>query len=431
MVLMRTTSALALTLGAVAASAGCKQSLFDDGSGDSPEPVGDTCPAECLGDAARDFDAASTNTAWRYVEDRRDRTWAPMSAIGKRAVGADAANAMTTCAATPSAAACDTLPGALLVSTSGATSAADPALELTIADKRVVRIGLRALAPTTGPDQQVLIYRNSREDLLFTGALTAGVVFEQVLSADTLPGDRLLVAFAPASGGSKDIGVELFLSDVGATSSCQVGLTFNEATGTSLPNGCGAAFSSLQYRDVGDDTPLTPTLIDGPYPELGKAGSLAPGAYYVGTEVPDKRGEVTLQFWLKTRTIDGTYGSYVYSDHDLDNAGGISVDMFTPGRAIFESLVCTKINGGTNGYAGAFVDYPTPTAWHFARLSYKDGKMAVCLDGKRLFDYTVPTNKVGSLYPPHIGKNVKWSPGAFFDGAVDDLRLLTTALPCP
>ena len=43
----------------------------------------------------------------------------------------------------------------------------------------------------------------------------------------------------------------------------------------------------------------------------------------------------------------------------------------------------------------------------------------------------VPTGRTASSYVPYLGKNVVWpSQGAFFDGAIDDLRVLSTALPC-
>ncbi|HRC55484.1 MAG: hypothetical protein IPI49_09255 [Myxococcales bacterium] len=425
----RIATAALLTL-AVAASGGCKQSLFEDGAGDDPDVVGTTCPAECLGDAARDFQAATPKRGWRYVEDRRNRTWVPMTAASKRAVGEDPANGFTTCADKPGAAACAALPGALLVSTAGGSSAADPALEFTVTSKRVAKLGVRVLVPADAPEQQLRIYRNSREDSLFTGSAAAGTLLEQVVSADVLPGDRLLLAFAPASGGATDIGVELFISDVGTPSSCKIGLTFDGATGNTVTNACGAAFTSYQYQDVGDDTEVPPTLGPGPFMELGQAAVIAPGKYYKGLEVPSKAGDVTLQFWMQAKTVNEIYGSYAYSDHDLDNTGGVSVDLYSPGRVIIESLSCTRVNGGAGGYAGTFVDYPNSTTWQFVRLVHTGSKVTLCINNKQALNYALPGGKLTSSYPPYLGKNVKWSPGAFFDGAMDDVRLLSTALPC-
>jgi hypothetical protein len=36
-----------------------------------------------------------------------------------------------------------------------------------------------------------------------------------------------------------------------------------------------------------------------------------------------------------------------------------------------------------------------------------------------------------STYHPYLGRNVIWLPsGAFYDGAIDDVRVLSGALPC-
>ena len=56
--------------------------------------------------------------------------------------------------------------------------------------------------------------------------------------------------------------------------------------------------------------------------------------------------------------------------------------------------------------------------------------MTLCINNKQALNYALPGGKLTSSYPPYLGKNVKWSPGAFFDGAMDDVRLLSTALPC-
>lgn len=414
---------------------GCEQSLFDAGKDDdvTPPPSGAECPAECLGDAARDF--AASATPWRYLEDTRNRAWAPMAKDGKRLVGADPANAFTTCKDNPSAPTCAEIPGALLVSTAGGTAAADPAVELAITSKRVAKIGVRAFVPTTAPEQQVRIYRNSREDSLFTGPATPGALFEQSVSADVLPGDRLLVALVPVSGGATDIALEVHVSDVGTPSSCQLALTFEEAVGNGLTNSCGASFESYRYEDSGPDTLVPATLVPSAYPEAGKAGRITAGHYYKGTEIPDKSGDTTLQFWMRVQSVDPIYAGYVYSDHDLDNStgGGIAALVYNmSGTAKLESLVCTRANGGPGGYAGGDIDYPAPNQWKFFRFAYHDGEASVCVDGRRVFGYSVPTKRIATGYPPYIGKNVNGvSPsGAFFDGEVDDVRMFSTALPC-
>src|SRR5262245_15536716 len=98
MVLTRACALLALL------AAACGQSLFDangnvdGGGGDGPAAI--ACPAPCLGDAAADFDGTpeGAGARWRYLDDRRDRSWAAMSPSGSGLAGANPANAITTCA---------------------------------------------------------------------------------------------------------------------------------------------------------------------------------------------------------------------------------------------------------------------------------------------------------------------------------------------
>jgi Concanavalin A-like lectin/glucanases superfamily len=412
---------------------GCKASLFDDGSQvtgpDGPIVVGAECPAECLGDAARDFDgtAGGTGNHWRYLDDTRDRSWTAMTPAAGKLTGTNPATTISKCTTSSTATACTQLPGALLISTAGMSANADPALEFAIATKRVVKIGVRAFVPTTAPEQQIRVYRNSREDLLFTGPAAAGTLFEKGVFADVIPGDRILLAVAPASGGATDVGLELFISDVGTTSSCQVALSFNEASGNTIPGACGAAFTSYDY--LATDTEVAPTLGDGPFPELGKAAVIAPGKYYKGSQILDKSKDVTIQFWMRVTAVDSIYVGYPFSDLDLDNNGGVSIDIFDSASPKIESLSYTGV--GTPPYAGTFVSYPNSGAWQFIRLVHTQGKVSLCANGKRTLSYDHPEGKLNSGYPPFLGMNVKWpSVGAYFDGAIDDFRVVSMALPC-
>jgi hypothetical protein len=432
MVLMSMRALLACSVGLVL-STGCKASLFDDGkNSDDPNVVGSTCPADCLGDAARDFNGTATGAGgnWRYLDDHRDRTWTAMTASADKMTGADPAVVIGKCTSGSKVAACAELPGALLISTAGASSAADPAIEFTVAAKRVVKVGVRAFVPTTAPEQQIRIYRNSREDVLFAGPATPGTLFEKAVSVDALAGDRLLVAIIPASGGATDVGLELFVSDVGTASSCQVALTFNEAVGTTVPGACGAAFESYMYADAGDDPKMAPTLGDGPFPELGKAAAIAPGNYYKGTEILDKSKDVTIQFWMRSNAV--TQLNYPFSDHDLNIRGGLSIDLYDLGGTTQLESFCPIAASENPPYAGGGVPYSNASAWQFIRMVATGGKVSVCISSKLALRYDVPTGRLNSGFPPHLGMNVLWGPprGAFFDGLIDDFRVISAALPC-
>jgi Concanavalin A-like lectin/glucanases superfamily len=424
-------------VGLLLLSAGCSQSLFDegktpDGSGGSGA-VGVTCPADCLADAARDFAdvVGGSPGPWRFVDDLRNRSWAPMTVDAGRLVGADASQSVAACSEESTAPSCVALPGALLVSTGlGAGSGADPAIEFTSDAQRSVQLSARVFVPADAVRQQVLIYRNSREDLLFAGEAMPGEMFEQALAADVITGDRLLVALAPASGDAADIGVEVFISDVGETSKCQVTLDFAAAASSSITNRCGAGYTSYDYDN--GDTAITPTTGPGPFPELGTAAVITPGKYYKGTERLDKSRDVTIQFWMKLVSIDTIYVGYPFSDHDLDSGGGVSIDVYDGGGTVnLESLTPVDITRNPPTYAGSGVPFARYAEWNFVRISQAGAKVSVCINGKPVMTYDVPVGKLNSGYLPHLGMNVRWgSRGAFINGSMDDFRVLSAALPC-
>jgi hypothetical protein len=440
---LRSVSTLALGLGALLlAATGCKeQSLFDEGQEqEGSGVVGSTCPSQCLGDAARDFDGGGPGLGdrWRYLEDRRNRTWTEMAVEDGTAAGYDPAIKISTCKDNPTAPACAAVPGGLLLSSSGASSDADPALEFRLESKGTVQIGVRAFVPETAVGQQILVYRNSREDLLYAGPAVAGELVEQVIVADVLSGDRLLLALAPASGGAAEVGLSLFISDVGTASRYQVALNFEQASGTTVTAQFGAAFDSFSYADAGADTPLQPTLGPGPYPELGMAAVIAAGTYYKGTEILDKSKDVTIQFWMRSRVVNDIYAGLAFSDLDLDDAtpkalGGLAVSIYDDGTGKFgmETYSCRTAQPGLLEFDETRTPYPILGAWQFVRLVHAGGNLTTCVNGKRAGSMAIPTGRTNSSYVPYLGKNVIWSAqGAYFDGSIDDFRVISAALPC-
>ena len=427
--------------------AGCKQSLFDShngddgtatdatGSGGGDGSIQSSCGAMCLGDAGGDFDGTSGGKGnhWQYLDDHRDRSWAPMTAMGMAFVGADPANKITSCAAQPSAAACTTLPGALLVSTSGMTSGADPAIAFTSSNKQVIKLTVRVNIPT-GADQTVRLYRNAREDVLFTQVATAGNTVETSIQVDAFAGDRFLLAIAPTGVGATDIGVQFFVNGTGMTfpHECLMGLQFTGPAPTTamMENACGAAFTSRVLDTSGTPSDVAPTFTAGPFPELGMAGDIALDHYYKGADVLNRMGDTTTQFWMREDAF-GTENAVIFSDDDLDATGGLEVyRLMADGR--LGAQTCTVVTTMTLDFAYAAGPYPAPdTGWHFVRVVHTGGSVKICVDGTRTASYVLAAGKMQSTYPPYIGKDVIWTPsGAYFDGAIDDVRVLSTALPC-
>ncbi len=432
---------------AMLAAAGCGQSLFDNrgdtdggtGDGGTDGPVAATCPAPCVADAATDFDGTPTGSTgrWRYLDDRRTRTWTPMTASGLTFTGADPNNKITSCAENPTADACAALPGALLVSSAGATSAADPAIEVTVPLSNIDKLTVRIHVPTGSPAQIVRIYRNSREDVLATTTAMPGVTLDREITLDAFQGDRYLLAIAPDAMGAADVGVQIFLSGTGAVfpSKCQLGLDFASAAGTDVDNKCGA---DLTYNDFSMTTePVPPTFGTGPYTELGQAADITPDHYYKGTALTplDRIGDSTIQMWVKHDGLVDPYGAWVFSDQDLNSGGGLGAVIYDApgGGRTLDVVTCTCTGPPCNSPTFALESgpYPADGAWHFLRITHTAGKVNICLDGRKLGDFDVPAMRLVSTFSPRLGKNVVWTPsGAFFDGSIDDVRAFTTALVC-
>jgi hypothetical protein len=426
---------------ALAMLAGCSVSLFDvnatkgsggggDDGGGGEIPV--TCAAPCLADGAADFNgtAGGASGHWRYLDDHRDRTWAPMALTSMTKVGDDAGNHITTCAAQPAAAACKALPGALLVTSTGSTSPADPALEVTAPTNQVLQLTVHAYVATGAP-QAIRIYRNSREDVLYTGIAMAGAKLDQSVTVDALAGDRFLVAVAPNGTGATDVGLQVFLNPTGAAFpwACQLAVPFTSATGNTVPNLCGAAFT----QGVFDGADGAPVLSPGPFAELGTAGDLTATHYYRGTDILDKSHDTTLQLWIKHRKFDDDiYDSWLFSDIDLNNmtGGGIGVALRNFDPPTLEVQTSTSDFGST---PPIFKDiaYPTDGSWQFLRVVHTGGNLNICLNGLRKGSVPVAEGHLTSTLAPTFGSNERWSPqGAYVNGEIDDVRVLSGALPC-
>ena len=416
----------------VLAATGCSQSLFDNngpradaGGADAAVPL--TCPTPCLGDAAADFPGGAP---WRYLEDHRDRTWSAMTAGATTATGADPANAITTCAASPTAAGCGALPGALLVSSAGATSAADPALEFTQATNEVIQLSARVHVPTGAANQLVRLYRNSREDVLFSGVAAAGVTLEQAIVVDALAGDRFLLALAPAGIGAAEVAVHLFVNPSGEAfpARCQIATSFSAATGNTVANACGDALTHRDY-DTGE---MPPTLGAGPFAEHGMAADLVANKYYQASAPLVHADDFTVQLWVKHDAFVPNYDAWAFSDLDLNTRGGLGIVIFDNNGPKIEITTCVDCTGNPLIFEGAVSPYPADNAWHFVRVVNTGGQVTLCLDGERKVSFATPAAGLTTAFAPRLGRNVVWTPsGAFYDGGIDDVRVLSTALPCP
>ena len=408
--------------------AGCKQSLFSNpGGGGDDTPLDDanggsdadgmvqsTCGANCLADAAADFGTAK----WKYFDDHRNRTWAAMTAGTGMYTGANAANKFISSN------------GTLLVSTAGMSDPSDPAIEFASASNQSIKLSIVVDFPAGATEHVVRLYRNAREDSLFTGLGSASGSVSTSITVDAFNGDRFLLALSPTGAGSANIAVKFFVNGTGMLfpQECELGLQFQSIATNSITNLCGQGIGYYQDNGDGSNTATPPALTNAPFPELGMAGSITFDKFFWGDVALDKSGDSTTQFWYQHRSFSGSYNATLFSDQNCDTplGGGLAIYRYYTGNHI-GIQTCTGVS--TTDFRDA--TYANETAWHFIRVVHAQGKVNLCVDGVKLTTLPVAAGKLATPTLPHIGKNVDYSPvGGFVDAAMDDFRFLTTALPC-
>jgi concanavalin A-like lectin/glucanase superfamily protein len=421
-------------------AAGCGQSLFDargrrdgggpggddDGGGGDDGSVPVTCPAaSCIADAAADYNNAQggANGHWRYLEDKRNRTWVTMTPDATGMVGAEVGNRIEPCAGS-SAAGCRALPGALLVSSSALS--ADPAIEYRSFEAKVIQLALRVHLDQGG--QRVRLYRNSREDVLFTAIAAQGETVTTTITLDALPLDRFLVALEPTDGTAGLAALHFFIIDAGQTfpQTCELAIPF-----TSL------GFSTNSVRDLCGNTDVASRQGDATspvglrYDAFGKtnaAGYFEPGFNYRGAKVLNKPGDRTVQFWVIQDTpIPMVSAAWLYSDIDQASGGGLGIRLRygTPNR--LEAAIYSTQNPPGNVFQG--VDYGNADVWYFVRVIHASGTVTICLDGKKVMSLPLAGPLVTGQVPS-LGRNGIWETSSDLLGGLDEVRVFSTALPC-
>jgi hypothetical protein len=413
--------------------AGCSESLFGverdgptGGGPDAGDPSG-RCTGTCISNAAGSFDGSATgaDSHWRYLEDTRDRFWTAMGGGGATMTGQDPDNRITSCAANPGAPACRMLPGALLVSAAGTDSPADPALAFLAPISQGIELTLRVAVPD-GDDPTIRLYRNSREDALFTAVARAGAVLEQTIPLDALAGDRFLLAVAPTtSAGARDVGVDLTVRAVGAfPSTCQFAFALELLMGNGTVD-LACSREPLIMFDVGG-----PPIVQGPGPfvEQGNALRISPGTYLAlsSTTAIAYAPAVTVQFWVSQRAPSAT-AAWLFSDRDAVAGGGMGVAILPGAPAMLD---VTTGRDPAPSFVHAAVAYPEPGRWHLLRLVRTRSDLQLCIDGNHAATIEAPAPSAGSDTPT-FGKDVQ-EPAALaaLEGSVDDIRVITGALPC-
>jgi hypothetical protein len=404
---------------------GCKQSLFDSHGDDTMvdgSSVASSCPATCLADAAADYGTAK----WRFLDDNRNRTWTAMT-MGSSGFTGAGSNKIAECKHSSSEA-CDGLPGALVVTTTGSATTADPALSYTATAKQVVQLTVRVYVPASAPNHEVRLYRNSREDVLFTAIASPGGVFERAITLDAIKDDRFYLALAGTDQAAHDVAVHFYVNATADTFpiACQLALSFTSPPSNMADNACGVGFT---YKNMGTATPWA--LGTAPFDELGTSADITKDKYFEGSDVIVRSGDSTTQLWLRHDAFVDTYNTVIYSDDDLDNTGGLTIYVLNQSPPKLGAETCTGVTQTTLDFAWADGAFPDDHAWHFVRVVHTNGMVKVCVDGVRTASYALPAGKMQSMFPPWLGRNLNWTPqGGFLDGAIDDVRVIGAALPC-
>jgi len=435
-VLIPRSTVLGLVLGVVLL-AGCSESLFGNhraGNGGDDDGGVTGCTAPCDADAAADF--GGTSGRWRYLDDHRDRSWQPMSAGNQGLTGADPGTRITTCRSFPEEPACSMLPGALLVTTA-APAKNDPAIELAVAEPQVLDLHLEAFVPAGGADQTIRLYRNSREDELFTTTAMPGMPLDHTLTLAVIPGDRILVAVAAKTLGTSNIGLNLRApaSTTPFPATCQLAVPFASAKGTTVEDVCGNTVFTYSLA-MGSARP--PSLDSGPFPEQGKSATFALGEYFErgpggSTMSPplDWSQDVTVQFWALAgaRSVIGPEPA-LFSDLDADYGSGIELSLSQSGDMLkVETCAAPVISPTPVQYVDANATYPNPDDWHFIRAVRTAGHVRVCVDGVPAASVAATPCTAPSGYALRFGTRAAVADPAF-TGHLDDVRVFTGALPC-
>jgi hypothetical protein len=367
---------------------------------------------------------------WRYLDDQRSpqRTWQVMT-VGNGELIGEGSNRITSCALHPDAAACAMLPGALLVSSTGATSGSDPAIEFNAPTDQPLQLSLHAFLPA-GDDQTIRLYRNSREDVLFTGIASAGTPVADEVTVYALPGDRFLVAVAPTGNGAADVGLQLFITaaDKVVPSTCQLALRFDVApSGDSAADTDCAMTAFSHLASTGSLTQLT--LAPAPFTELGSSGIVPTTTYLhdiANMPVLDYSQDVTVQLWINLATFVGGGRASIFSDL---GATGPGLELaIVPGA---QDMIVATTRTTTSTLVQATGSYPPLGAWHFLRAVHTAANLRVCVDGALAANMDTTPVMAAAQHMPDLGKDLQLpSNQASLDASIDDVRVITGALPC-
>ncbi len=408
--------------------------LFTVGCGDV---ASQDCTAPCAGDPIAEWSDTQGGDSgrWQYLADTRavsgaaysELTWGAVDGLPGWVAGDGAA--IVNCAGLSDGACAGR--SRSLVLFPGATS--DPALAFVAATPGTLRIKGQVVSGGETPDgvsQRFRISRNGRHDLIAapTYVTSLDAPSEIDLTVEALAGDRIVLSLVGGASAAP-LAFDFHLSvateaDLAFPGKCLLAATF-DATGA-LADGCGGRTLDDLNDNIGPAG--TSAAGDSVTPAFGGARLLKAGQFLRAPGGPlDYSGDFTVQFWAKI-TEPQPFGSRVFADWSGDAEGGLSI-------GVADSVgieLCSLWRGVPADSDCPTGNRPRDGAWHFYRItrSLADTKLTLCIDGKLAVTDPGPgTADMTSDQSPHLGRNVNYNP-AYFDGAIDDVRVFERALPC-
>ena len=421
----------------------------------------------CLGIATEDFSSTMQGTGtvmWGYTADDRSHprlSYGPLAPDTIYAAPAwsdlDAPPAIVACGSS-TAGRCLEADGKLIFETDGQSSGADPVLTFVAPNDGtyLVRADLQALAGTA----RVTIGRNGIYDSVAEVELTPPASQRLTATMELFAGERGVVLVSPAEAGPASVALDVQVGEAPATAplrDCQLAMRFSEADPLALECSTGAVtFANLNISPAEDMT----SAIPGPAPVMGNARDfpLDSAMRLDGAEL-DWSGDFTIQLWARVDFVSH-FETEIFTNIYGPELGGVEIgleprDIFStnmgdidvlfayyifPKPDAFDdsSLICDRGDTGTDPCCddtscGANIVTPVQAGWHFYRLvrDTANNEMRLCVDGQEMGTGVLPGDAdISTTIDPKLATTAFGFSEPTFNGAIDDLRVISRALPC-
>ena len=133
-----------------------------------------------------------------------------------------------------------------------------------------------------------------------------------------------------------------------------------------------------------------------------------------------------MQLWVNPATFVNAGRASVFSDLDATGAG---IELaIVPGAP---DMVVATTRTTASALVQATGPYPPLGAWHFLRVVRTAARLRVCVDGALAANLDAAPVMAAAPHLPDLGKDLQLpSNQASLDGRLDDVRVITGALPC-